>query len=227
MDHIATKLAAVQSRLSSGCAETAQHGGTARNNGLPTNRGSSTSIRRTEKIWARMAEIYGHKWASHYGSEPSQAWAAGLSELTGEQLAAGFRWCIAGRSDPWPPSLPEFRHACLTHGREGLPEEQAYRLGMAYASAVQYSRKIPPTPALVAETCRRATCAALISVSSERSEKLFGYHYAIVLVEAASGASFADIPIQAIEHDVQTASEPELDHWFDVIRDAMKKGGQP
>jgi len=36
-------------------------------------------------------------------------WRAGLAGVTGEQIRHGLEtW-----QEPWPPSLPEFRHACL------------------------------------------------------------------------------------------------------------------
>ena len=155
-----------------------------------------------------MAEIYGHKWAAHYGPEPSQAWCAGLEDLSPDQIARGFRWCVTQRADGWPPSLPEFRHACL-QGPRALPEAQAYRLGMDYASSVQYGRPIPDTPPEVIETCLRATSLALVSTTTEKSHRLFGYHYAQVLVDMANGTQFHQQPaVQAIEQNrVSTPAE--------------------
>lgn len=73
---------------------------------------SSTAMR---TLWVRMAEIFGHRWASSYG-EPdggaAETWAKGLAGLTPAQLAAGLSACIAS-ADPWPPTLPEFRARCL------------------------------------------------------------------------------------------------------------------
>ncbi|TGW16816.1 hypothetical protein E4417_16445 [Stenotrophomonas maltophilia] len=55
-----------------------------------------------------MAEIYGYRWTSAYGEDPSggaaATWAKGLAGLTGEQLAAGLGSSIAS-ADPWPPTL--------------------------------------------------------------------------------------------------------------------------
>lgn len=63
-----------------------------------------------------MAAIYGHRWVSSYGADPAgvggDTWAAGLAGLTGPQLADGLRAAVAS-SDPWPPTLPEFRAMCL------------------------------------------------------------------------------------------------------------------
>lgn len=70
-----------------------------------------------------MAAIYGHRWVSSYGDDPrsmtGDTWAAGLAGLTGEQLARGLEACIA-TSEPWPPTLPEFRVLCFD-----IPNRQA------------------------------------------------------------------------------------------------------
>lgn len=68
-------------------------------------------------LWVRMAEIYGHRWTSSYGDSTEQdgaagTWAKGLAGLTPAQVADGLRACVV-RSDPWPPTLPEFRALCL------------------------------------------------------------------------------------------------------------------
>lgn len=79
-----------------------------------------------ETLWARMAAIYGHRWTSSYGDDPAgmvgDTWAAGLSGLTGGQLARGLEACVAS-SDPWPPSLPDFRARCV-----GVPPLASVRL---------------------------------------------------------------------------------------------------
>ncbi|MBU2804272.1 hypothetical protein HF668_03700 [Acidithiobacillus ferridurans] len=168
-----------------------------------------------------MAEIYGHKWVSCFGPEPSPAWVAGLADLTGDQLSSGFRWCVAERADPWPPSLPEFRHACL-QSNEVVPEARAYALGMAYASAMQYGRPIPGTSPEIVETCRRATSLALISTTAENSQKLFGYHYAQVLSEMTKGAEFTGhSPVQAIEQD-KRSTPAEAQEWINKFREILR-----
>lgn len=83
------------------------------------------TARATRTLWVRMAEIYGYRWTSAYGEDPSggaaATWAKGLAGLTGEQLAAGLGSSIAS-ADPWPPTLPEFRLRCL-----GVPSFAAVR----------------------------------------------------------------------------------------------------
>lgn len=78
-----------------------------------------------------MTEIYGHKWTSSFGdSDDEGTWAAGLADLSMEQLKSGFIACVR-RADPWPPSLPEFRTLCGGNGDTTLEadvEELAYNL---------------------------------------------------------------------------------------------------
>ena len=64
------------------------------------------------QLWARMVRIYLHRWTSGAGDADDGTWLTGLKGLTPERLAHGLRECIT-RTDPWPPSLPEFRGLCL------------------------------------------------------------------------------------------------------------------
>lgn len=74
-----------------------------------------------DNLWERMNHLYGHKWSSAYGelasdangelTETASTWARGLNGLAGQELAHGLEGCVS-RSDPWPPSLPEFRALC-------------------------------------------------------------------------------------------------------------------
>jgi len=183
---------------------------------------SSTSSPRMVQVWVRFAEIYGHKWTSQYGDKYLESWAAGLSGLTAQELANGFRWCVTQRNDPWPPSLPEFRSACIMGAFDGLPSgDEAYRLGVDYASAVQYGRDVPETIPAIAEACRQATCLALISAASEQSRRLFAYHYGRVLEAMASGFEPQAHQPKALEHAPRT--DPEVvSEWCNRLRGALK-----
>lgn len=76
-------------------------------------RPSDTAIR---TLWVRMLEFYGHKWSSAYGETPEEGaggtWQSGLTGVTTAQMADGLRACLQ-RTDPWPPTLPEFYHLCV------------------------------------------------------------------------------------------------------------------
>jgi hypothetical protein len=77
-----------------------------------------------------MAEIYGHKWVSAYGDSSDAdgaagTWAKGLAGITPQQVAEGLKACVVS-SDPWPPTLPEFRAMCL-----GIPSFPAVSMDVA------------------------------------------------------------------------------------------------
>jgi hypothetical protein len=81
-----------------------------------------------------MAEIYGHRWTSAYGENPGPdgpagTWAKGLAGIGTAQVAAGLEACLAS-SDPWPPTLPQFRAMCL-----GIPSFAEVRLDNGPAKA--------------------------------------------------------------------------------------------
>lgn len=68
----------------------------------------------TVKLFARLQARYGHKWTSQF-STPEMTrlavaeWAIGLQDLTSEQIQHGLNTF----EGDWPPSLPEFRRACI------------------------------------------------------------------------------------------------------------------
>lgn len=70
-----------------------------------------------DRLWTRMAAIYGHRWNSSYGmigESGYETWRAGLGDLTPSQVRKAVGACVQ-RNDGWPPTLPEFRAMCL-HG---------------------------------------------------------------------------------------------------------------
>lgn len=72
-------------------------------------------------LWVKMGHLYGHRWTATFGesamfngdlSDVARTWASGLAGVTGEQIAVGLKACSES-ADGWPPTLPEFRAACL------------------------------------------------------------------------------------------------------------------
>lgn len=64
-----------------------------------------------------MAEIYGHKWVSQYGTYPSKSWIDGLSDVLPSQIEEGLE-LLLDRDDGWPPNLPEFKKICLATNKK-------------------------------------------------------------------------------------------------------------
>lgn len=80
-----------------------------------------------KQLWLTMASIYGQKWISNFGSnDAGNIWMRGLHDLHPKHLAQGLGKCIE-RADPWPPSLPEFRHMCLDLPERSLIVQRAIR----------------------------------------------------------------------------------------------------
>ena len=116
-------------------------------------------------LWERMTHLYGHKFSAVFGeratrpdgslTDVAHTWAGGLQGITGAQLAAGLRTCIAS-GDAWPPSLPEFRAMCLPKRVPLCHQNITGRADLAYIA-------LPP-PALTPkqrEECLRKIRAAL------------------------------------------------------------------
>lgn len=70
-----------------------------------------------DRLWTRMAAIYGHRWNSSFGiigESGYETWRAGLGDLTPSQIRKAVGQCVQS-AEGWPPTLPEFRAMCL-HG---------------------------------------------------------------------------------------------------------------
>lgn len=77
-----------------------------------------------DRLWIRMAEIFGHKWTSQYGDTPLDTWSNRLGSMTAEEIAYGVNAC-ASSSLQWPPSLPDFCGLCKPDLRAmGVPDEE-------------------------------------------------------------------------------------------------------
>lgn len=74
---------------------------------LPTNSIPPEVMARARRLWLRMTEMFGHRWTTHYGNEPTTTWVSGLATLTDQQIARGLRTTATAGHD-WPPSLPQF-----------------------------------------------------------------------------------------------------------------------
>ena len=71
-----------------------------------------------------MAEVYGHRWTSSYGTVPNQSWVDGLADLTPDEVRAGLvRLKTWEGSGGWPPTMFEFRALCRP---VAAPAHEAY-----------------------------------------------------------------------------------------------------
>ena len=70
------------------------------------------------RLWERMSEIYGPRWAAGYGEPGGKAfktWSNALSKATPERVRRGLGRCLRRDDKGWPPTLPEFMGMCEVH----------------------------------------------------------------------------------------------------------------
>ena len=72
---------------------------------------ANASTRLTDRLWKRFTEIYGCKWTSNYGAEPTQPWIDAIERLPGEDIKRGLNQVLKN-GDNWPVSLVKFISLC-------------------------------------------------------------------------------------------------------------------
>jgi hypothetical protein len=76
----------------------------------------------------KFAVIWGKTWGDQIAGIPYRAledtWSEGLAVITGEQLKTGLE--VVTRTCKWPPSIAEFRAACLPPPDGRTAEQRAF-----------------------------------------------------------------------------------------------------
>lgn len=72
---------------------------------------SNTNTDIPDKFWVRMTQIFGYRWASNFGPEPTKPWVDVLGRLSCEEIARGLNRIVELRLE-WPPVLTEFLGMC-------------------------------------------------------------------------------------------------------------------
>lgn len=82
----------------------------------------------TKKLLLKFAVIWGKTWGDQIAGIPyrslEETWAEGLAGLTGDQLKTGLEHVT--KTCKWPPSIAEFRAACLPPPDGRTAEQRAY-----------------------------------------------------------------------------------------------------
>ena len=68
--------------------------------------------RLADKLWEKLAAMYGHKFSSQYGETPDETWVTCLRGISGRQIADGLNACLT-RFPEWPPGAVQFRSLCF------------------------------------------------------------------------------------------------------------------
>lgn len=174
-----------------------------------------------DRLWLKMAELYGQRWTASFGvsADQSHAWAAALAGLTGQQLATGLA-VLARSADEqlrrWPPSAPEFRALCEQRSPDafGLPDvEVAFREACrnahpAMANAQRWSHSA------VFHAASESGFYNLTTLRMADARRLFERNYAIACRMVMDGQTLREIPKALPEK----ATAPRTEQ---VARDAL------
>lgn len=140
-----------------------------------------------------MTATYPHKWVSAVGddsrSPAGRAWARSLAGLTRQHIDRGLDAC-RNSSDPWPPSLPEFKALCL-----GIPSFAAVKLDTERAEP--FTRMVW----LYLDGFR------MRQVSAEQGERMMRDAYELAREHAMRGGELPE-PVPAIKHEKDRPNVP-------------------
>ncbi len=180
-----------------------------------------------DKLWMRMAKIYGHRWTASFGDSDDGTWAKGLRGLTGEQIALGLSRCVE-RGEAWPPTLPEFRALCTPSLADlGLPSVRD-----AYRDAVFRTPKFGETerpwlhPA-VRVAAHEAGIFELHHLPESKSFPIFERAYEVVCRRVVAGEVF-DAPVpKAIPEIPKPADPATVSASIAAMRSALSRSDAP
>lgn len=148
-----------------------------------------------DKLWIKMAEMYGHRWTANFGvsADPNHSWATVLKGITGQQIANGLNALVEKPDDyDWPPPANAFRAMCLQV--PGLPTE-----AQAWDEALrgEYSHKAVKIAAENTSTFDLRTARQGDKALRQRFER----NYAIVVRRAQTGQPLDGRIAKGIGHD--------------------------
>lgn len=170
-----------------------------------------------DKLWIKMAELYGKKWTGSFGVsvDQSHAWAATLGGMTGEQIAVGLN-ALATTQDKqlqeWPPAAGQFRALCLELDPEdfGLPtEDKAYREACRRAYRAGPALDKPWSHPAVCHAALETGFHTLSTLKEDASRKLFARNYAIACRMVMEGAPLRAIPLGLPDPDSVSSGRTE------------------
>jgi hypothetical protein len=81
-----------------------------------------------ERLWTRLAGLFGNSFTRQYGEQPSEEWTAALAGFTGDDLARGLK-AVIKLGDTFPPNAVQFRNLSIEfHAPAHRPFPPADRL---------------------------------------------------------------------------------------------------
>lgn len=160
----------------------------------PVESSTQDQRKRADRVWLRLAEIYGHRLTSAFGDKPPQPWIAGIAQLTSEQIRTALGRCIADKL-AWPPTLPEF--IALSEPRpedHNLPAlEDAYREAVLLAGDRLAGKPINPSHPAVWHAANAAGLT-LLTQYAEAGKRDFARCWQITVRAVMAGDQLEPIP---------------------------------
>jgi len=136
-----------------------------------------------------MGALFGHTWASQYGTAPdgiaADTWASALSGVSAAQIAHGMRETLLLGND-FPPSAPKFRAMCF-----GVPS-------LATVALEVTKRERSPFTRLVWSNLD----SYLFAHADQRTaERLLKDAYAVAREHVMRGCALPELPAGEISHE--------------------------
>lgn len=173
------------------------------------------SVSRAEYLWAHMAGLYGHRWASAYGEDPKgiggREWSLTLEDLSREQIDTGLQACRTS-GDEWPPNASLFRAMCLA-----IPSLEAVRAELQGGDPSPFTRAV----------WAKLDVYRFRHVSSDQADKMVGAAYELVRERVMRGESLPNAPVAEIaheKHDYKPASKEVRERNCAEIRALLGMG---
>lgn len=150
--------------------------------------------KRADRVWLRLAEIYGHRLTSAFGDKPPQPWIAGIAKLTDQQIRTALGRCVADKI-AWPPTLPEFIALCEPRPEDhNLPSlEDAYREAVMLAGDRLAGKPINPSHPAIWHAADAAGLT-LLTQYAEAGKRDFARCWQITVRAVMAGEQLAPIP---------------------------------
>ena len=166
-----------------------------------------------ELLWERMGDLYGHKWESAFGSEPSEGWDAALHDIEPQMIKHGLmNLAESTKHRDWPPSALEFRALCLPRGEDmGLPTE-AEALRQATGSSTQKHPAVSFTLRNMGDDV-----FALRRADSKTAASMFGPHWAATIKHVMAGGELPE-PAPEIDYRHTKADRAEGNSFLAEMR---------
>jgi hypothetical protein len=141
-----------------------------------------------DQFWVRMGALFGHTWASQYGTAPdgvaADTWATALSGVTPAQIARGMRETLALGND-FPPSAPRFRALCF-----GVPSLATVALEITRRERSPFTRLV----------WANLDSYLFTHADQRTSERLLKDAYGLAREHVMRGGALPEAPVAEVAH---------------------------